>query len=340
MANVLVTGATGFIGPHLVKILLSAGHEVCCLRRKRSDVSRLTPLNVRFCEADVTQPETLPKAVAGVDVVYHLAGLTMTFRKRRFFHVNERGARNLVEACAARETPPVIVMVSSLAAGGPAVSGAPRVESDAPAPVSNYGRSKLAGERAAAALAAEAPITIVRPPIVFGEGDRAMLEMFRPISRFRVHVTPSFRDHRFSLIHAHDLSTALVLAAQRGARLEPPQAGECPGRGFYYVAFDEHPTYAELGRRIGLALGRRRTSVLRAPRLGMWAAAAGSDMLGRATRRPRIFNIDKVREASAGSWTCSAQAACDELQWSPAATLDERLRQTADWYREQRWVRG
>ncbi|HUT11089.1 MAG TPA: NAD-dependent epimerase/dehydratase family protein [Thermoguttaceae bacterium] len=338
MAKVLVTGASGFVGSHLAAALCRQGDEVTCLVRKTSVVDRLRPLGLRLVYGSVTEPDSLQAAVAGNEIVYHVAGSTKAFRKEHLFKVNEQGTANVARACAEQTTPPVLVVVSSLAAAGPAPDGQPRTEADPAEPVSNYGRSKLAGERAAEQFADRLPITIVRPPIVVGEADRDGFAMFRAISRFRIHLVPTFRPRRYSLIHAADLANLLILAARRGTRLSSgPTDGPSPP-GHYFAACEVHPTYAQLGRMVAAALGRRRVLVLPANPLAVRMAATLSEVCSRIVRRPNILNFDKVREIRAGSWLCSAQAATDELGYSPAAPLPERLRQTAEWYRREGWL--
>ncbi len=272
--------------------------------------------------------------------------------------MNIEGSRNLLTACAAEPNPPVVVLVSSLAAAGPSVDEQPRNEADEPAPVSRYGRSKRAAEIAAHAFADHVPITIVRPPLVFGQGDVSVLALMRPIRRFGVHLVPGFVDRRLSVIHATDLATALIAAARDGRRLAREQASgfglQASGnqmhedgslksearslfQGYYHVASDEQPTYAELGCRISLALGRG-ALVLRTPEWVAWAAAGISEVAARLRRRPHVFNWDKAREATAGSWTCSSSRAKEELDWSCAADLDARLAETIAWYRRRGWL--
>jgi len=337
MGKALVTGATGFIGPHLVRVLQRQGDEVVCLRRQRSDVSRLEPLGVQFAIGDVTDRESLTAAVAGVDVVYHLAGRTAGFNMRQYLDVNEGGTRNLLEACAAQPNPPVMIHVSSLAAGGVAPRTRLRIETDPPAPVSMYGRSKLASEAAARLFATRVPISIVRPPVVLGEGDRASLPLFRSIWRTRVHAVPGFARPRYSIIHATDLAEMMVATAARGERLKPASDDATFYDGVYYVAADEHVTWGELGRMIGEALGRK-PLVLPLPLTLVRGAALGAEGIARLRRKPMVFSWDKIREASAGSWTCSPEKAQRELGWKVGADLPTRLEETAAWYREQRWL--
>ena len=340
MAKVLVSGASGFIGDHVAKALVDRGHEVTCLVRPTSNVDRVERLRVDLAYGDVTDPISLREAVAGKSAVYHLAGLTKAFRLEDLLRVNEDGVRNMAAACAELDDPPVLVIVSSLAAAGPAPGGRLRTEKDPPKPVSNYGRSKRAGEVAAGEFADRVPITIVRPPIVFGPGDRACLEMFLSVKRCRVHFVPGRAPRKFSLIHAADLAELLMLAAERGSRLAPAARSDdgSGAEGYYFADSGEHPTYHELGHMIGEALGNRRTFSVSCGLPAVWAVAAVSELTSRLRGTPAYLSIDKAREATAGSWACSGQKAADELGFSVAEPLAERFHQTAQWYGNEKWL--
>jgi nucleoside-diphosphate-sugar epimerase len=170
-----------------------------------------------------------------------------------------------------------------------------------------------------------------------------MLSVFRPVFRLGVHLAFFVAYSRYSLIHVSDLVDSLILCAQSGARLEPPgdrsvasAAAAGPPSGYYFVAGDEQPTFAELGTLIGIALGRARVIICRSPSTMMlWPSAAVAEVLARLRGQPFIFNFDKAREVQAGSWTCSAQAVRTQVGFVPSAPLIERLRQTANWYRQQ-----
>lgn len=338
MAKVLVTGASGFIGTHLVAALTARGDDVACLVRTTSKVEPIQALGAQLVYGDVTDPDSLPAAVAGRQIVYHLAGRTLALKDRQFYEVNRRGVAHVAKACAGQATPPVMLYVSSLAAAGPSVDGRPRVESDPPEPVSHYGRSKRSGEHAAESYAQRVPITVVRPPIVLGEGDRLGLPLFRSAIRFGVHMAPGLKPQRFSLIHADDLVNLIILAAERGKRLPPlGQRGESRGQGYYFAACELDPTYADLGRLVAESVGRNVLVIPTAMPVVRTVAVVG-EAISQVSQHPLLMNLDKAREIAAGSWLCSSRAAQEDLGFDVEAPLLERLRQTAEWYRQEGWI--
>jgi nucleoside-diphosphate-sugar epimerase len=337
MGNVLVTGASGFIGGHLAEALLHRGNHVRCLLRRSSQLDGLQSSDVEIVYGDLTDDAAVASAVQGMDVVFHIAGLTRTFRKSQFWEVNERGTANVALACAKQQTPPVHVYVSSIAASGPAAKGQRRTEADPAAPVSNYGRSKLAGERAAAAYAATVPTTIVRPGIVFGPRNLECFPIFQTIEKSGIHPVPGFRSPPLSYIQVHDLIDLLLRAAKDGARL-PPSESNKPGHGYYYATTDEHPSYAEFGRMIARELGRRWTFVIPIAMPTLYTVASFNELIARFRGKPNHFNIDKMREANVRSWACAPTQAQSELDFQPIATLQEHLAATVAWYREHGWL--
>jgi nucleoside-diphosphate-sugar epimerase len=339
MAKVLVTGASGFVGAHLAATLTAHGDEVTCLVRRTSRVDRLSALGVRLAYGDVTDASSVQLAVGGAEVVYHVAGIIRALRAAEFYRVNTGGTRNVVDACARQSQPPVMVFVSSLAAAGPALHGVPRVETDRPLPVSNYGRSKRQAELVVQQFADRVPISVVRPPIVFGEADPVSFDMFRSVAKFGVHMVPGIGRHRFSMVHADDLVNLMILAARCGRRLLPPQLDPtATAQGCYFAACETDPTYTDLGRMIGQVLGRRRVATLHASAPFIWCVAAVGELAGQVVRRPMFMNLDKFNEITAGAWCCSAESAIRDLGYAVGAPLLERLRQTADWYRREKWL--
>lgn len=334
MQSVLLTGASGFIGCHLAKTLRDAGYAVSCLVRKTSKREALQDLGCQFLEGDILHPSTIDTAIASSrpDFVFHLAGITKAMQSRSLFEVNQIGTRNVLSASSRSPTPPAVVLVSSLAVAGPS-RRAPKLETEKPSPVSNYGKSKLAAEQEAFAFCDRVPITIVRPPIVFGPHDRDTFEMFSTISTTGLHPVPSLRSMSVSWIHVDDVCRALLLAAEKGKRMS-----ETTRDGIYFATSDEIVDYGELGRHIAHALGNRMFLAIPAPGPLVWGLAAINETFARFRGKQNILNFDKAREATAGSWTCSGSRLQQDTGFSCQVSLTETLVASAAWYREAGWL--
>jgi nucleoside-diphosphate-sugar epimerase len=323
--RVLVTGATGFIGRHVVAELRERGADIVALARASSNTAGLEGIEIAV--GDMTRPETLGEPISGCDAVIHLAALLKAAWKPDFHSANAEGTGNIAAACAAADRPPVLIVVSSLAAGGPVERGEVRTEEMAEIPVSRYGRAKLAAERAAIERGEGVEITVVRPPMVFGEHDMGSLPMFRAAAR-GIAVSPTRAPFEVCAVHARDLAVALVDAISGAERV-----GAEPGSGVYYAPGTGRMDLADFGHAIGAALDRSVTSI-RMPKLATWAISGLAELRARLFDQPSLLSLDKYREATGGAWVCSGAKLRDHLDWQPA-DFDRRLAETVAWYRAQ-----
>lgn len=335
--KVLLTGATGFVGPAAALALSKAGHEVRCLVRETSDRSALDALGLplEYALGDVCTPASLPAAMDGVDAVVHVAGLTKGIRRDDYFRVNGFGSRVLAEAAVAAGVQR-FVLCSSLAVAGPMPEGRPVVEDDPPTPVSVYGQSKLAGEEAVRRHGNKLDLTIVRPPIVYGPRDKDFFEVFKMASRGLALKPGLFHSKRYSIIHVDDLGHSLALALEKGKNVENLTSGE----GVYYVSDGGVYAWDELIHHAAQALGKENTFVMPVPEGLSWPVGLVSELAARLTGKPQIVSIDKIREMAGPGFACFIDKARDDFGYEPRWELGDGLAHTARWYLDNRWLRG
>ena len=337
MPRYLVTGATGFIGCRLVKQLRDLGHEVVCIVRGSSDTTSIQALGAMIERCGLEDPLALSGLLQGTDYVIHLAGKTRGRTLEEFLPTNQGAVEKICQAASRLENPPSVVLVSSLAAVGPSLPEQAHDEATRANPISHYGKSKLLGERAGRALGHQVPISIVRPPVVFGPGDRGGLMMCQAIRRFGFHFVPQLEGLPLSLVHSDDLVNALISVAERGQRVNGHATHEDDSQGVYFAADPQPSTYAEVGRMIGQAMGKN-VWVLCRRKYPLLLPALVSDLWGRLRGKPSLFGMDKLREASATGWVCDSGKITTELGWSPTTSLAERYRETVAWYQEAGWL--
>ena len=208
--RVLVTGATGFLGSHVAEQLARQGHAVRVLVRRTSDRTFLQGFEAEEALGEVTQPESLPAVVDGVEAIVHAAGLTKARSAAEFEAVNARATSELARAAAGSGVQRFLY-VSSLAAAGPSADGRPRTEEMPLEPISAYGRSKARAEAHVREQVGDERWTIIRPPIVYGPGDRALLPVFRMVACGVVPLV-GFGSRHYSLIHVSDLVRGIAEA--------------------------------------------------------------------------------------------------------------------------------
>jgi nucleoside-diphosphate-sugar epimerase len=326
--KVLLTGGNGFVGSHIVDALVAQRIPLVLLLRDTSSTRFIEPhlggVEVRVGSLD--DGASLREALAtGVTHVVHCAGLTKAVRIHEFYDVNQAGTRRLVDAvneCGGVER---LVLVSSLAAAGPASAGRPARETDPPHPVSEYGRSKLAGEREVTEHCAVS-FTVLRPPSVYGPRDGEFLRLFRAT---KAHVLASFGGGRqeLSFVYVKDLAGAVVAA------LSHPAAD----RETFFVSDPQPATAGDFARRIAAAMGTW-TVPLALPTAALWPVCAFEEWRARVRGRANVLSRQKYPELCAPAWTCDPSRLRDCLGYTCPTSLDEGIRETLAWYRGDGWL--
>ncbi len=331
----LVTGASGFIGSTLIEELLSRGYEVHALMRRTSSPAHLKGLSYHKAEGDLSDLESLKRAVQGMDVVFHLAGVVRAPDRAGFFASNAEGTRRVAEAVAtAAPGLQRLVYVSSIAAAGPAQSlQTPKTEAERPAPVSLYGESKLGGENELLRFKDRIPVAIVRPPIVYGPRDKDVFLMIRSVARRFMPIplgsTPDGSKY-YSLVHVRDLCRGLIQVAE--APLDRVPSGE-----IFFLSEGEIHTYREMLLTMARCLGVKPLEV-KVPKFALRTAARAMTALGRATRTTYALNTDKLNEILPDFWICSSEKARKAVGFATQYNLSSGMADAIKWYRTQKWL--
>ncbi len=325
-STILVTGANGFVGSHIVDCLLRRGNNVRAMVRTTSDLSWLENKPVELVYGSLDDPDSLPAAVEGVDKIVHNAGVVAAQHRYLYYLHNSEGTHNLIKAVLDVHTGndrPRFLLVSSQAAGGP--SGARwRRESDPPEPITHYGRSKLLAETILLRYQDQLPVTIVRPPSVYGPRDHAFLPLFTMISRgIMPMVGPA---HQISFVHVQDL------ARQIGDQLFHENA---VGEIFNAAPFAPIPQ-AEFGDTIATVLSATPKKIAISPALLKALYPLVYPFLSMVTQPP--FLVDKLPDITTPRWTLDGTKAEEKLGFKGQLPLLAGVGQTAEWYRWKKWL--
>jgi dihydroflavonol-4-reductase len=315
---VAVTGATGFIGRHVITRLAAGGIAVrAIVRRRLSAPASIFPPDVVIVPAPL-ETDALVDAFRGIDTVVHLAGVVSTVREDQYTKVNVGGTRAV--AAAARAVQARLVHVSSLAAAGPAPPTRPRSEGDPPAPITPYGRSKLESEHVVAGIAGLKWI-VLRPGVVYGPGDRALLPLFR-FAKAGVLPLVGRRDAAYTFIHVDDVTRTIEAAIAADIDQET-----------IFVGSAVSVTALELLERVRAAAGTR-AIILPVPRSLTRLVALAGDLAGVLRGRPAVLNSRRYRELYAEGFTCRVDRLRERLGVVAKIGLTEGLAQTAAWYKQ------
>jgi nucleoside-diphosphate-sugar epimerase len=325
----LITGGTGFVGSHVVELAIRKGWEVLCPVRDKNAVRFLKDMPVKLCSMDRLESELLESP--DIDVVIHLAGATRALTYAEYYKANVEYTRwliGLLISSGATRTLGRFVLVSSQAAAGPSrCNGEPVTERDTPSPVSSYGRSKLEGETITLSFKRRIPVTIVRPPTVFGPRDTDVFGVFRS-ARFRITPVVAGPDRLVSVIYVEDLAHGIV---------ETAICDHLPSGEIFFLANEQPVIWREFARQIGNSLGYD-PAVVPVPLPAMRLMGRFGDLLGFLTRKPALIRSEKIMEMEKIAWVCSASKARELLSWTTSTPLNMAIDKTRDWYVREGWI--
>ena len=323
----LITGATGFVGSHLADKLLEKKYEVYCLKRKTSSTQWLDGKNVKYVDGDLFSNDTLEKCIKEMDYVFHVAGVVKAKTKDGFYQGNYESTKNLLEITY-KVNPNIkkFVHISSLAACGPARLELSVNENTKPDPITTYGISKLKAEEEVEKYKDKFPVTIIRPPAVFGPRDAEILIYFKTFSR-GLNSVIGFDEKYLSLVYVEDLADGIILAAENDAA----------NGQVYFVCFDEAYNWDEIGTLTSKLLGKKAIKI-RLPHSVLYSVGYLAELFSTFSKKPATLNLEKCKDITQLRWVCSNEKAKRELGYNSKYTLEESFKKTIDWYKEMKWI--
>jgi len=310
---VAITGATGFVGRRLVVQLAAAGWRVRLLMRRDPVVPEWRGIEPQIIAGDLSDTRALSRLVDGVQHVVHVAGLIKAARRRDFFAVNEAGSAALAQVMAQHAPGARLLHISTIGAREPQLS--------------DYTASKRAGEEAVRRVLGS-KVTVLRPPAVYGPGDRETLLFFQ-LGRQRFVPLAGPPAARAAMIHIADL--VAVMAALLSA-----------GDGGVWTAADDQPqgySWAEVFGEAARAVGNAHATLFHAPLALLKVAAVVGDA-GRLFGNANMICTQKLRELRHTDWTVGAQEHARPAGWAPRYTLAQGFAETVRWYRAAGWLPG
>jgi nucleoside-diphosphate-sugar epimerase len=312
---VLLTGATGFVGSHVARVLVEAGYEVRCGVRASSSMRWISDLDVERVTLDLGgHPGDLSGAVKNVDLIVHAAGITRARRAEEYNSVNA-GITRMLAAAALEAGVRRFVLISSLAARGPDGSGRPE---------SAYGRSKLEAETHLRSLGGQMEAVALRPAAVYGPRDTDLLPLFR-MARLGWLPIPSGAGS-LQPVYAEDVARAVLAAAR-----EPASFGPFP------VAETALYTWEDAVAGLEGVFGRTVRAV-RLPAAAFILAGRAAELAARHFSAVPVFDERRMRDLAIHTWTCDTSITERALGWRAEVPLFEGLERTARWYRQAGWL--
>jgi nucleoside-diphosphate-sugar epimerase len=324
--KVLITGASGFVGYHLIAEAINAGLQVFAAVRPSSDVSHLQEFNVTFTNLQYDSVDALKANIVTnkYDYIIHASGTTKAKNKAEYNLINAEYSRNL--AIAASETKiEKFVFVSSLAALGPSHDLNTIIEDDsAPKPVTSYGESKLLAEQYLCSIE-NLPLLIFRPTAVYGPREKDIFILFKSINMGLEPYIGKF-NQQFSFIYVKDLVAILISSLH----------SELANKTYNVSDGSKYNRYAlaDYSKKVL----NKKTLKFHLPIAGVNAVASLLDRFYAKSSKTPALNKEKMSELTAINWDCNIDRLKKDLAFEPQFNLERGLTETLLWYRKNKWL--
>ena len=324
----VVTGANGFVGSHLVDLLLTKNFEVRCLVRKSSNLRWLENKNVIIFKCGLFDKDGLREAFKGVNYIFHIAGVVKAKNEAGYFRGNVEATKVLLEVAEEfKENIKKFLIVSSQTVSGPSSDIKNPVNEETECnPLTTYARSKLKQEQVTLGYKDIFPVTICRAPAIYGERDTEIFIYFQVFNRGLTTMI-GFDKKELSLLHVSDLAEGLYLAA-----ISDKANGE-----IYFISSEKFYTWDEVGRITSKVLNKKAFRI-RLPHFIVFTVAAFAQFFAIFSTKPATLNIEKAKDLTQRYWTCDTSKAIRDLGYIQKIPIEEGIRRTCEWYKEMKWI--
>lgn len=323
----VVTGGTGFIGSHLVDLLIEKGFTVRCITRKTSNLRWLKEKPVEIYNCGLFDTEKLKNVLDGADYVYHVAGVVKSKKPEGYFIGNVETTKNLLSvAVEAAPNLKRFVLISSQTATGPSLDGKPVNEETICRPITTYGKSKVEAEKLAKKYMDKIPITICRASAVFGERDTEILIYFKTFNK-GITTRIGFDKKTVSLIHVLDLVDGIYKSS-----IEEKAKGQ-----IYFISSEKLYTWKEIAKVTSSVLNKNPITI-KFPHFLVFIIAAFAQFFSLFGKKAATLNIEKAKDITQKNWICDTSKAVNELDYKQNISLEEGIKRTCVWYKKMKWL--
>jgi nucleoside-diphosphate-sugar epimerase len=323
----VVTGSNGFVGSHLVDLLLKKNFSVRCIVRESSNLKWLEEKNIEIFKCGLFDKTGLTTAFKDADYIYHVAGVVKSKTKKGYFTGNVETTRNLLDvALEHNKNLKRFVVVSSQTVTGPSLDGNPVNEETECKPLTTYGKSKYEEEKLALRYKDKLPITICRAPAVYGERDT---EIFIYFQNFAKGITTKigFDKKILSLIHVADLVEGFYMAA-----MSEKSIGEV-----YFISSENFYTWDEINSITSRVLKKKAIKIL-VPHFLVYTIAAIAQFFSLFSSKAATLNLEKAKDLVQYAWICDTSKAMGEFGYRQNVSIEEGVKRTCEWYKEMKWI--
>lgn len=326
--NIVITGATGFIGSHITDELVKQGHNVSVIIRKNSSLKNIEGLPINVFEVDYENIDSVKKATSTAEIIIHCAGMLFGKDYNDLKKANVNSTINLVDSIKNNSNFKQFIYISSLTVAGPSASlDLVKKENDHKNPITNYGKSKAEAEDFLINQRDWLNYTILRLPAVYGPRDTAIFSLFK-LAKSGFATLIGFNTKYLSLIHSSDVVNGLCLTLNN----------QIAFKKIYFLSSDEYYSWEEVMDILKKGFNKKRLIKLKLPHSIVYLIAFINSYASKIIGLTPIFDLDKARDFTQKYWICSNKLIKQDLNYVQSISLEEGISSTIKWYKENKWL--